>query len=89
VYEEAAMKSFSFSDLNRQSGEVLDAALAGPVTLEKRGKPRLVIMSVEAYERLARQPRAFTIEDAPDHIHAELMAGINEILGEEDAAETR
>ena len=36
------MKSFSFSDVNRQSGEVLDAALAGPVTLEKRGKARLV-----------------------------------------------
>lgn len=80
------MKSFSFSDLNRQSGEVLDAALAGPITLEKRGKPRLVVMSVEAYQRLAKLQRAFTIENAPDAVHDELMAGIGEILGESDAA---
>lgn len=83
------MKSFSFSDLNRQSGEVLDAALAGPVTLNKRGKARLVMMSVEAYDRLVRLQRAFTLETAPDWVHDELMAGIDEILGEDDAAEPR
>lgn len=83
------MKSYSFSDLNRQSGEVLDAALAGAVMLEKRGKPRIVMMSVEAYERLASFQRAFTIENAPDWVHDELMAGINEMLGEDDAADAR
>ena len=36
------MKSFSFSDLSRKSGDVLDAALAGPVSLVKRGKPKVV-----------------------------------------------
>ena len=61
------MKSFSFSDLNRQSGEVLDAALAGPVELTKRGKPKIVLMPVAFYEILARG-RAFTIEDAPDEV---------------------
>lgn len=59
------MRSFSFSDLNRQSGEVLDAALSGPVTLEKRGKPKLVVMPVALYEILARG-RAFSTETAPD-----------------------
>lgn len=83
------MKSFSFSDLNRQSGEVLDAALANPVTLEKRGKAKLVMMSVESYERLARFQRAFTIETAPDWVHDELMAGIDEILSDDDAAHAR
>jgi PHD/YefM family antitoxin component YafN of YafNO toxin-antitoxin module len=57
------MKSFSFADLNR-SDEVLDAALVAPVTLEKPGKASLVMMSVEAYEKLARLQRAFTIENA-------------------------
>lgn len=83
------MKSFSFSDLNRQSGEVVDAALVAPVALEKRGRPRLVIMSVEVYEKLSRFQRAFTIENAPDWVHDELMTGIEEILGEDDAADAR
>jgi prevent-host-death family protein len=73
------MKSFSFSDLNRQSGEVLDAALAGPVKLTKRGKPKIVMMPVEEFERLT-VPRAYTIENAPDHIRDMLMEGLDEIL---------
>lgn len=81
------MKSYAFSDLNRQSGEVLDAALAAPVLLEKRGKPKLVMMSVDTYERMARFQRAFTIENAPDWVHAELMAGIDETLSEDNVAD--
>jgi prevent-host-death family protein len=73
------MKSFAFSDLNRQSGEVLDAALAAPVTLTKRGKPKLVLLSVEEFEKLT-YPRAYTIENAPDEVHAELLAGLDELL---------
>lgn len=46
------MRKFSFSDVNRQPGEVLDAALAAPVTLQKRGRDRLVLLSVAEYERL-------------------------------------
>jgi prevent-host-death family protein len=83
------MKSFAFSDLNRQSGEVLDAALAAPVTLTKRGKPKVIMMSVESYERLARHQRAYTLANAPQYIHDELMAGLDEILRESDAAQTR
>ena len=58
------MKSYSFSDLNRQSGEVLDAALAGPIELTKRGKPRIVMMPVAVYEILSRG-RSFAIDTAP------------------------
>ncbi|WP_246617930.1 hypothetical protein [Rhizobium populisoli] len=32
------MELFSFSDMNRASGEILEAALIEPVTLTKRGK---------------------------------------------------
>jgi len=73
------MKSFAFSDLNRQSGEVLDAALAEPVTLTKHGKPKLVVMSVEQFERLT-YPRAYSIYDAPQHVREELLAGLEEII---------
>jgi prevent-host-death family protein len=83
------MKSFAFSDLNRQSGEVLDAALAAPITLTKHGKPKLVVLSVEQFERMARHQRAYTIANAPQHIHDELMAGLDEILRDTDGAEPR
>lgn len=83
------MKTFAFSDLNRQSGEVLDAALAEPVTLTKRGKPKVVMMSVDTFERYSRHRRAYTIANAPGDVHEELMQAINEILGEDDATEAR
>ncbi|MGE0282850.1 MAG: type II toxin-antitoxin system Phd/YefM family antitoxin [Rhizobiaceae bacterium] len=73
------MKSFAFSDLNRQSGEVLDAALAGPVTLTKHGKPKVVMMSIGDYERLT-YPRAYSIHDAPDDVIEELLAGLDAIV---------
>lgn len=75
------MKTFAFSDLNRQSGEVLDAALAGPVTLTKRGKPKVVMIRADDYEKLTAT-RAYSIYDAPDHILDELQAGLKEILRE-------
>ena len=83
------MKTFAFSDLNRQSGEVLDAALVAPVTLEKRGKPKIVMMSMERYERLSNFRRAYTIENAPDWVNEELLAGLQELIDEYDAANKR
>jgi prevent-host-death family protein len=73
------MKSFSFSDLNRQSGEVLDAALAGPVELTKRGKPKIVMMPVAIYAILSRG-RAFNIEDAPDEVIDLLERAIDDAM---------
>lgn len=75
------MKSFTLSDLNRHPGEVVDAALAAPVSLTKRGKPKLVIMPYEAYERLS-VTRSYTVEDAPDAVNDELLEALDEILGE-------
>ena len=76
------MRTFSLSELNRQSGEVVDAALVSPVGLTKRGKRKLVLMNAEIYEMLA-VTRAYTIENAPDAVLNELMAGLEEILAEE------
>lgn len=82
------MKSFTLSDLNRRSGKVLNAALAGPVTLTRHGKPKLVVLSVEDYQALT-YPRAYTVANAPQHVHDELMAGIDEILRGTGGAELR
>lgn len=73
------MKSYSFSDLNRQSGEVLDAALAGPIELTKRGKPKIVMMPVAIYEILSRG-RAFAVETAPEEVVDLLEQAIDEAM---------
>jgi prevent-host-death family protein len=71
------MKSFSFSDLNRHAGEVLDAALAAPVTLTKRGRPKLVVLPMESWKVL-RHGRAFAVDNAPDEVLAVLAQGLAE-----------
>ncbi|MDO9415614.1 type II toxin-antitoxin system prevent-host-death family antitoxin [Pararhizobium sp.] len=73
------MKQFTFSDMNRVSGEILDAALIEPVALTKRGKEKLVILSAAQYRQLAGRPYAvaYRLEDAPDDVHDELMSGID------------
>jgi prevent-host-death family protein len=75
------MKSFSLSELNRQPGEIVDAAMAAPVSLTKRGKPKLVMMPFDVYERL-NVTRAYTLYNAPDEVNDELMEALNEILDE-------
>ncbi len=59
------MKTFSLSELNRHPGEIVDAALAGPVSLTKHGKPKLVVMDAVRYEIL-KHGKSFRMEDAPD-----------------------
>lgn len=72
------MKSFAFSDLNRRAGEVVDAALAAPVTLTKHGKPKLVVMSVAVFEMMKGR-RAYTIDDAPEEINALLLSALDDL----------
>ena len=76
------MKRFTFSDMNRASGEILEAALIEPVALTKRGKEKLVILSASTYQRLTGggHTKAYTLADAPEAVHDELMAGIDAIL---------
>ena len=72
------MKQFTFSDMNRASGEILDAAMIEPVALTKRGKEKLIILSAAQYRQLIGSSRAaaYTLEGAPDDIHGELMSGL-------------
>lgn len=76
------MKQFTFSDLNRQTGEVLEAALVEPVVLTRRGKDKLVILRADEYQRLVArfQPQAFTLENAPQAVHDDLMRAIDDQL---------
>jgi prevent-host-death family protein len=46
---------YSTSDLSRKSGDIIARALQGPITITQRGKPRLILMSVEEYNKLRRK----------------------------------
>lgn len=82
------MKEFTFSDLSRRSGDVLDAAMVGKVSLAKRGKAKVMMMPMAEYERLERlatdrQGRnAFTLAEAPEEDIQNLTKGFQAILDE-------
>lgn len=69
------MRQFTTGDLNKQVGDVTDAAAREPVVLTKHRKPRFVLMSYEHYERMrtAGDPRrAYHVSEMPDE-HRELF----------------
>jgi prevent-host-death family protein len=51
----------------KKYGSVTDAALSEPVTITRNGRPRLVLISADEYERLKRRDRrAFLAEEMSD-----------------------
>jgi prevent-host-death family protein len=50
------MKSMSAKDAKNEFGRLIDTARAEPVTIEKHGRPVVVVLSVEEYRRIARDP---------------------------------
>lgn len=46
------MKSFSARDAKNSFGQLIDAALVDPVTIEKHGRPVVVVLSVAEFNRL-------------------------------------
>lgn len=46
------MREFTTADLNKQVGEVTDAARDAPVVITRHKKPKFVLMSVEHYKRI-------------------------------------
>ncbi len=78
------MKRFTFSDMNRSSGEILEAAMLEPVVLTKHGKEKLVIVSARDYHRMRGEPspaKSYFRHEAPNDVHVELISGIDAILG--------
>lgn len=65
------MRSFTTHDLNKQVGDVTDAAAKAPVIITRHRKPRFVMMSYEHYQRLAEATdprRAYGPGETPDGI---------------------
>lgn len=49
---EAAMKTMSARDAKHQFGLLIDTARAEPVVIQKHGRPVVVVLAVEEFERL-------------------------------------
>lgn len=61
------MSVVTSAEFQRNLGLYQDKALAEPVTITKNGRERLVLLSVEEYQRLKRRDRrAFKTEDMTD-----------------------
>jgi prevent-host-death family protein len=58
VIMDSSMKFMSAKDAKNEFGLLLDTARAEPVTIEKHGRPVVVVLAVEAFGRL-------TAEQAP------------------------
>jgi prevent-host-death family protein len=43
---------YSTSDLSRKSGDIIAHALRSPVVITQRGKPRLILLSIEEFNQL-------------------------------------
>jgi prevent-host-death family protein len=65
------MRSFTTHDLNKQVGEVTDAATKSPVVITRHRKPRFVMMSYEHYQRIKETSdprRAYGAGETPPDI---------------------
>lgn len=60
------MRNFSATELANKTGDVLAAAAQEPVNIQRHGKARYVLLTVEQFERLnakVDQRRAVHVED--------------------------
>ncbi|WP_284315452.1 type II toxin-antitoxin system prevent-host-death family antitoxin [Labrys miyagiensis] len=81
------MKSYTTSDLSRKSGDIIADALRMPVTITQRSKPRLVLLSIEDYQRLtsAAQTRfAGTLDAMPDELFEGFKSAVEAYEHERD-----
>jgi len=80
--------TYTTSDLSRKSGDIIAEALRHPVTITQRSKPRLVLLSIEDYERLRHSAdvrSAGTIETMPDSLLAEIEDAVAAYASTDDS----
>ena len=75
------MKQFSSTELADQTGDVLAAAAQAPEVIARHGKPRFVMLSAEAFERLRGRGlirRTFHVSVLTDAEADKLVAGLQD-----------
>jgi prevent-host-death family protein len=69
------MLKVAAAEAQRNFGLYQDKALSQPVAVTRNGRPRVVMISVEEYERLKRRDRqVFRTEDAPGELVEAIMS---------------
>ncbi|MDO9440529.1 MAG: type II toxin-antitoxin system Phd/YefM family antitoxin [Beijerinckiaceae bacterium] len=58
------MQSISAKDAKYGFGRLIDLARAQPVTVEKHGRPVVVVLAIEEYERLCESANGATAPEA-------------------------
>jgi PHD/YefM family antitoxin component YafN of YafNO toxin-antitoxin module len=79
------MRSFTTNDLNKQVGEVTDAATKAPILITRHRKPRFVMMSHEHYQRIkaASDPRrVYGRGETPDEIAGLFSDALDRLIKE-------
>lgn len=83
------MRTYPLSELHRNKGDIVDAALREPIGLTKHGKRRLVLLSAEQYDALTAKPGdpriARSLDDIPPDEAALLAAALEAELRRLDA----
>lgn len=82
------MKRFSFTDVSKTPGQVLDEAMKGPVTLTKHGREKLVIVSAEQFRALVArgsETKGYSLHDPKAPYAEELREAVDAALEELDA----
>jgi prevent-host-death family protein len=76
-YTENPMTTTNASDFQKRLGEFADLARREPVMITRHGRPSLVLLAAEDYERLrlieARSTKAIKTADLPDETVEAMM----------------
>lgn len=64
------LKTMSARAAKNGFGTLMDAAMAGPVTIEKHGRPAVVVLSVEQYQRLCESAHDKQMANKPSNMKA-------------------
>jgi antitoxin Phd len=80
------MASYTLTELNNRSGEVVEAAHEGPVDITSRGKRKFVILTAAQFDRLSGKTtqRAHKIADMRDDERQDFLAAMDAVAAELD-----
>jgi prevent-host-death family protein len=69
------MQTFAATDVAKKFGAIVDIARREPVLVESHGRPQVVMLSPQEYERLRRQDRqVLTVRELPSSLRAAIAA---------------